>query len=86
LWKPTEGCPNTCALTVASSEPTNGTGDGNTSPDWEVIDAQDVRLRAERAGGGTGRIYYITITCMNDTNKKSSIQTVTALVPDDQGK
>jgi hypothetical protein len=82
----TDPCPNTCVLTVASNEPINGTGDGNTSPDWEVIDAHHVRLRAERAGGGTGRVYTITITCTNDSNKESSIQTVTVLVPHDQGK
>jgi 6-phosphogluconolactonase (cycloisomerase 2 family) len=82
----TDRCPNTCVLTVASNEPVNGTGDGNTSPDWEVIDANHARLRAERAGGGTGRIYTITITCANDSNKESSIQTATVLVPHDQGK
>jgi 6-phosphogluconolactonase len=82
----TDSCPNTCVLTVASNEPVNGTGDGNSSPDWEVIDAKHVRLRAERAGGGTGRIYTITITCANDTTEKSSTETVTVLVPHNQGK
>jgi 6-phosphogluconolactonase (cycloisomerase 2 family) len=81
-----DSCPNTCVLTIASNESVNGTGDGNTSPDWQVIDAQHVRLRAERAGSGTGRIYTITITCTNDSNKESSIQTVTVLVRHDQGK
>ena len=27
----------TCALSVASNEPVNGTGDGDTSPDWQVV-------------------------------------------------
>ena len=40
----------------------DGTGDGDTSPDWEVIDAHHVLLRAERAGNGSGRIYTITVT------------------------
>jgi 6-phosphogluconolactonase (cycloisomerase 2 family) len=82
----TDSCPNTCVLTVASNEPVNGIGHGNTSTDWEVIDANHVRLRAERAGGGTGRTYTITITCANDTNKQSSFETVMVLVPHDKGK
>jgi hypothetical protein len=82
----TDPCPNTCVLTVSSNEPINGTGDGNTSPDWQVIDPHHLLLRAERAGTGDGRIYTITITCTNDTNRESSIKTVTVTVPRDQGQ
>jgi 6-phosphogluconolactonase len=81
-----KGCPSTCVLSVSSNEPINGTGDGNTSPDWQVVDAHHVRLRAERAGDGNGRTYTITITCTNDTNKLSSMKTVTVFVPHDQRK
>ena len=49
-------------ITISSNEPVDGTGDGDTSPDWEVIDAHHVLLRAERAGNGSGRIYTITVT------------------------
>jgi hypothetical protein len=80
----TDPCPNTCVLTVSSNEPLNGTGDGNTSDDWQVIDAHHVQLRAERAGNGDGRIYTINITCTNDTNKLSSTKTVAVVVPHDQ--
>jgi hypothetical protein len=41
-----------CVLSVTSNEPINGTGDGDTAPDWEIVDAHHVRLRAERAGTG----------------------------------
>lgn len=81
----TDPCPHTCILTVSSNEPINGTGDGNTSPDWQVIDAHNLLLRAERAGDGNGRIYTINITCTNDTNKESSTKTLMVLVPHDQG-
>ncbi len=80
----TDPCPNTCVLTVSSNEPVDGIGDGNTSPDWQVIDAHDVWLRAERSGPGSGRIYTLTITCTNDTNKLSSTEKVTVVVPHDQ--
>ncbi|HWP54993.1 MAG TPA: hypothetical protein VN476_12735, partial [Pyrinomonadaceae bacterium] len=81
----TDPCPNTCVLTVSSNEPINGTGDGDTAPDWEVIDAHHVRLRAERAGNSNGRIYSIDITCTNDTNKLSTTKTVKVVVVHDQG-
>ena len=78
----TDPCPNTCVLTVSSNEPPVD----DKEPEWIVVDAHHVALRAERLGSGDGRIYTITITCTNDTNKKSSTQTVTVLVPHDQGK
>ncbi len=70
---------------MQSNEPVNGPGDGNTSSDWVVIDAHHVRLRAERSGNGTGRIYTITITC-TDAARNSSHKTVTVTVPHDQSQ
>ncbi|HET9529122.1 MAG TPA: hypothetical protein VFQ92_02130, partial [Blastocatellia bacterium] len=74
-----------CTLSVASNEPINGTGDGDTAPDWEVEDAHHVRLRAERAGKGEGRVYRITITCTDNSNNASS-ETVMVRVPKNQKK
>jgi len=71
-----------CSLSVSSNEPVAGTGDGDTAPDWIVVDAHTVRLRAERAGKGSGRIYTITITC-TDSSGQSSTQRVTVGVPHD---
>ena len=53
---------------VSSNEPVNGTGDGDTDPDWEMIDDHKIRLRAERAANGDGRIYTITITANDGCN------------------
>ena len=48
---------------VSSNEPANGSGDGNTNQDWVIDGDLSVRLRAERAGGGGGREYYIQVAC-----------------------
>jgi hypothetical protein len=70
----------TSTLSVTSNEPPNGRGDGNTSRDWEVVNPHLVRLRAERAGTGNGRVYTITVTC-TDTAGNSASKDVTVLVP-----
>lgn len=74
----------TCSLSVTSNEPVDGTGDGDTSPDWEIVDAHNVRLRAERAGTSNDRIYTITITCTDGAGNAGSM-TVTVKVPHDEG-
>ena len=70
----------TCTLTVTSNEPINGTDDGDTSPDWIIVDAHHVKLRAERSGVGSGRIYTITITCTDGVGNSSN-HTVSVTVP-----
>ena len=44
---------------VTQDEPVEGPGDGHTSPD-AVVQGQELRLRAERAGTGNGRVYQVT--------------------------
>jgi hypothetical protein len=75
-----------CLITeVASNEPVNGLGDGNTAPDWEITGGLTVNLRAERSGKGSGRVYTITVEC-TDQSKNSSTDTETVTVPHDKGK
>ena len=73
----------TTALSVMSNEPVNGGNDGNTSADWIVVDAHHVQLRAERAGGGSGRVYTINITS-TDSAGNSSSSTVFVTVPNNR--
>lgn len=81
----TDNCPGgNCVLSVTSNEPVNGTGDGDTSPDWEIVDNHHVRLRAERAGNGSGRVYTITVTC-TDAAGNTTTKSTTVTVPRNQG-
>jgi hypothetical protein len=72
-------------MCLACCEPINGTGDGDTSPDWVILDAHHVQLRAEREGKGNGRIYTVGVTCV-DSGGNSSNESVTVSVPHDRGR
>jgi phosphodiesterase/alkaline phosphatase D-like protein len=71
-------------VSVTSNEPQNGTGDGDTSPDWVISGDLSLQLRAERVAGGSGRTYTITVE-VTDTCGNKSQQTTTVLVPKSQG-
>jgi hypothetical protein len=76
----------TCRIvSVASNEPANGAGDGNTPVDWEITGALTLNLRAERSGKGDGRTYTITVECTDDSGNASSTE-VRVTVPHDRGK
>ncbi len=79
-----DATPSCHIKSVASNEPTNGTGDGNTNVDWVITGPLTLQLRAERAGNKTGRIYTITVEC-TDGSGNSSTKNVTVVVAHDQG-
>jgi hypothetical protein len=65
---------------VSSNEAENGTGDGDTSPDWEITGPLTANLRAERAGSGNGRVYTLTVACVDATGNAAQ-GTTTVTVP-----
>jgi hypothetical protein len=79
-----DASPSCQVISITSNEPVNGRGDGNTSPDWRIIDDLLVELRAERSGGGSGRIYAVTVRCTDDSGN-SSTRSVQVPVAHDQG-
>jgi hypothetical protein len=72
-------------LTVASNEPENGLGDGDTDDDWEVVDEHHVLLRAERSGTGTGRVYTITVNSQDNLGNVAT-RDVVVTVPKSQAR
>ncbi|HKQ07129.1 MAG TPA: HYR domain-containing protein [Blastocatellia bacterium] len=70
---------------VSSDEPENGGGDGNTVNDIVIAgNCKSVQLRAERQGGGNGRVYTIVLRVKDAAgNVTTASRTVT--VPANQG-
>jgi len=58
----------TRTLTVNSSDPITGTSDGDLGPDWEVVDANHLKLRAEKANNGQARYYTISANVSDGCN------------------
>jgi hypothetical protein len=69
-----------CTLVVSSNEPVNGACDGDTAPDWQILDPHHVRLRAERSDCGNGRVYTLTASC-RDQGGATADGTTTVKVP-----
>ena len=72
---------------IYQDEPVNALGSGNTAPDGSGVGTSTAWVRAERAGPGTGRIYFITFTATDaggaTCSSPAPLQTV---VPHDQAQ
>jgi hypothetical protein len=75
-----------CSITgVTSNEAVNAKGAGKTGPDWEIVDHDTVRLRAERSRHGDGRRYTIAVAC-TDRAGHTTTSSADVLVPHSMGK
>src|ERR1043166_1977117 len=70
---------------VTSNEASDAKGSGKTAPDWQITGDHSLKLRAERSGKGSGRIYTIAIQA-KDTSGNTASKTLTVTVPHDQSK
>jgi hypothetical protein len=86
-----DSCDTTIALSkvviskVTSDETENGNGDGNTMNDIVIApNCKSVQLRAERNGGGNGRVYTITFKVKDAAGNPTTV-TAQVKVPKSQG-
>jgi endo-1,4-beta-xylanase len=68
-------------ITITSNQAPNGTGDGNTPVDWEIVDAHHIRLRAERSPHDPGGRIYTVLLTVTDSAGASSSSSVNVVVP-----
>lgn len=83
-----DAVPPAITITIQSiyqDEPVNALGSGNTAPDGSIVEST-AYVRAERAGPGTGRIYFITFIATDGVGDQCGPITLTANVPHDQGQ
>jgi hypothetical protein len=79
------GSPITVLVTrIEQDEMVVTPGSGHTAPDGTGVGTPTAMVRAERAGPGTGRIYFISFTATNSSGECSG--TVPVFVPHDQGQ
>ncbi|MGC2031936.1 MAG: hypothetical protein WA642_18095 [Steroidobacteraceae bacterium] len=70
---------------IMQDESVAAIGSGNTSPDGTGIGTSTAQIRAERAGPGTGRIYFISFSATNMQGAQCT-GTISVFVPHDQGQ
>src|SRR5215510_2901130 len=82
-----DNCPGATRqiLVFGNEDDETDAGDGNFSPDAGNIDIGTLRLRSERVGGGSGRIYLIVVK-VTDAAGNSSVTCATVVVPKSNSK
>jgi hypothetical protein len=79
-----DGDPVTITVTgIFQDEPVEDLGDGNFEPDGLGVDTETAHVRAERQGGGNGRVYLISFVAEDDKGDTCA-GTVTVCVPHDK--
>ena len=69
---------------IQQDELVDALGSGNTAPDGWVVGTQTAYVRAERAGPGTGRLYFISFSASGKGGTCTGM--VQVFVPHDQGQ
>lgn len=73
-----------CAIgDITSNEPSEGAGNGDSGPDWEITGPLTANLRAERRTV-SGRAYTLHVSCTDETGNRSPAAAIVT-VPHDEG-
>jgi uncharacterized protein len=75
-----DASPTVELVSVTSDEPDDGEDDGKTVEDVVVVDEDTFKLRSERSGSGTGRVYTVTNRVTDDWGN-SATGSATVTVP-----
>jgi hypothetical protein len=51
---------------IFQDEAVDAPGSGNTAPDGQGVGTSTAQVRAERAGGGNGRVYHIGFSAVDE--------------------
>jgi hypothetical protein len=70
---------------IFQDEAVDGNGDGSFTPDARGVGVSSAQLRAERAGGGNGRVYHVFFSAI-DAFGGSCQGEVLVGVPNSQGE
>jgi hypothetical protein len=84
VTNPGGGAVTLSVTSIFQDEPVHGPGSGNTGPDGTGVGTATPSVRAERDGGGDGRVYHISFTATN-SGGGSCTGAVTVGVPKSQG-
>jgi len=82
---PSLPAPSVTITGIQQDEPVNTLGSGNTAPDGGGVGTSTAQVRAERAGPGTGRLYFIYFSASDQTGATCTGM-VAPFVPHDQGQ
>ncbi|MCO6450151.1 MAG: ExeM/NucH family extracellular endonuclease, partial [Caldilineales bacterium] len=70
---------------IYQDEPVNSTGDGSSAPDGQGLGTPTAEVRAERDGGGNGRVYHIYFAAISSPGDVCTGEVLVG-VPKSQGK
>jgi len=77
-----DSVPQCSIRAVTANEPILGPGSGSTDYDWLITGTLSLQLRAERAGGGSDRIYSVEVDCTDQFGNVSGAVAIVTVPKD----